>query len=108
MGHRVNTAKTKRTIGLKKTTTKLPSVIEEDNFKISKLETEDVLSRLGDFPNYSVLFREAHAAIFSETGPLPVSTRHYIAFLVRTQTSVAMKFLRRFWGKAADTGSRIL
>jgi len=81
MGHRVNTTKTKRTIGLKKNSTKLPSVIEEDNFKISKLETEDVLSRLGDFPNYSVLFREAHAAIFSETGPLPVSTRHYIAFL---------------------------
>ena len=85
MGHRVNTTVTKRTKGLK--TSHKSTIIESEEdqvIKISKLDTEDVLSSLGVFPSYSVLFREAHSAIFSDNGPLSVSTRHFIALSVST------------------------
>ena len=94
MGHRVNTVVTKRTIGFKISSDQkdIPEVTEtnkqsllrpvERPQEVVKLETEAVLSRLTVFPSYSVLFREAQSAIFADKGPLPVSTRHYIAWMV--------------------------
>ena len=94
MGHRVNTVVTKRTIGFKISSDQkdIPEVTEtnkqsllrpvERPQEVVKLETEAVLSRLTVFPSYSVLFREAQSAIFADNGPLPVSTRHYIAWMV--------------------------
>ena len=94
MGHRVNTVVTKRTIGFKISSDQkdIPEVAEtnkqsllrpvERPQEVVKLETEAVLSRLTVFPSYSVLFREAQSAIFADNGPLPVSTRHYIAWMV--------------------------
>ena len=89
MGHRVNTIVTKRTIGFKTSSDlkDIPEVTEtnrpETESPAVKLETEAVLSRLAVFPSYSVLFRDAQSAIFADNGPLPVSTRHYIAWMVR-------------------------
>ena len=97
MGHRLNTSKSKRSIRFKTNSSPLPSLTEADEDIITntdnteadtfvietiELDTEEVLASLGLFPNYNVLFREAHGAIFSENGPLPVYTRHYIALLV--------------------------
>ena len=103
MGHRVNTTITKRTIGFKLQ----PAVVaprfvspvreEEEEGRprevaavareAGALGTEEVVARLGlVFPGYGALFRSAHAAIFSDTGPLPEATRHYIALMVSLVT----------------------
>ena len=91
MGHRVNTIVTKRTIGFKTSSDlkDIPEVTEtikpetERPEEVTvKLETEAVLLRLAAFPSYSVLFRDAQTAIFADNGPLPVSNRHYIAWMV--------------------------
>lgn len=90
MGHRVNTIVTKRTIGFKTSSDlkDIPEVTEtikpetERPEEVTvKLETEAVLLRLAAFPSYSVLFRDAQTAIFADNGPLPVSNRHYIAWM---------------------------
>ena len=44
---------------------------------------EELISPLALLPSYSVLFRDTQTAIFSESGPLPIPTRHFIALMVR-------------------------
>ena len=99
MGHRVNTTITKRTIGFKlqpaAVAPRFVSPVREEEEEgrpreaatvareAGALGTEEVVARLGlVFPGYGALFRSAHAAIFSDTGPLPEATRHYIALMV--------------------------
>ena len=102
MGHRVNTTITKRTIGFKlqpaAVAPRFVSPVREEEEEEGEgrprevatvareagaLGTEEVVARLGlVFPGYGALFRSAHAAIFSDTGPLPEATRHYIALMV--------------------------
>ena len=105
MGHRVNTTITKRTIGFKlqpaAVAPRFVSPVREDEGEgegrpreaaavareAGALGTEEVVARLGlVFPGYGALFRAAHAAIFSDTGPLPEATRHYIALMVSIVT----------------------
>ena len=45
--------------------------------------SEELISPLALLPSYSVLFRDTQVAIFSESGPLPIPTRHFIALMVR-------------------------
>lgn len=96
MGHRVNNITvTKRTFGFKissdlkdipevtetnKPETDIPEAKRPEEVTV-KLEAEAALSRLAVFPSYDVLFRDAQSAIFADNGPLPVSTRHYIAMM---------------------------
>ena len=100
MGHRVNTTITKRTIGFKlqpaAVAPRFVSPVREEEEEEGRpreaaavareagaLGTEEGVARLGlVFPGYGALFRSAHAAIFSDTGPLPEATRHYIALMV--------------------------
>ena len=105
MGHRVNTTITKRTIGFKlqpaAVAPRFVSPVREEEEEeegrpreaaavareAGALGTEEVVARLGlVFPGYGALFRSAHAAIFSDTGPLPEATRHYIALMVSLVT----------------------
>ena len=47
---------------------------------------EELMSAMALVPSYSVLFRDTQAALFSESGPLPIPTRHFIALMVRLIT----------------------
>ena len=75
MGHRASVTVTKTTIGF--STGGAPEV---------KPTTEDLISSLSAVPCYSVLFKDTQTAIFSEGGPLPIPTRHFIALLVRDRS----------------------
>ena len=75
MGHRASVTVTKTTIGFT-TGGGVPEV---------KPTTEDLISPMSAVPSYSVLFKDTHTAIFSESGPLTIPTRHFIALLVREE-----------------------
>ena len=75
MGHRASVTVTKTTIGF--------TPASEAGEPEVKPRTEDLISHLAAVPCYSVLFKDSQAAIFSEVGPLPLHTRHFIALLVR-------------------------
>ena len=45
---------------------------------------EELISPLALVPSYGLLFRDTQTTIFSESGPLPIPTRHFIALMVRT------------------------
>lgn len=55
--------------------------------------SEDLISALALVPSYSVLFRDTQAALFSESGPLPIPTRHFIALMVRLITRRILIFV---------------
>lgn len=48
---------------------------------------EELISPLALLPSYSVLFRDTQTAIFSESGPLPIPTRHFIALMASRATT---------------------
>jgi len=74
MGHRVNATISKQS---KLSSTKSSGV----ESSVPSLDSKDVLSSMSSLPGYSVLYREAQTAIFSDSGALPVHTRHYIAMM---------------------------
>ena len=52
---------------------------------------ELLISPLALLPSYSVLFRDTQTAIFSESGPLPIPTRHFLALMVRLYLSFSLE-----------------
>lgn len=83
MGHRASIKVTRTTIGFK--TAPRAQAESEDEVKP---RTEDLISPLSALPTYSVLFKDTQTAIFAESGPLSIPTRHFIALLVRKLTYI--------------------
>jgi len=48
---------------------------------------EELISPLALVPSYGLLFRDTQTTIFSESGPLPIPTRHFIALMASRATS---------------------
>ena len=57
---------------------------------------ELLISSLALLPSYGVLFRDTQTAIFSESGPLPIPTRHFIALMVRFADCRQCRYLLMF------------
>lgn len=88
MGHRVNATISAQKVNYTSSAIKSKSLEQSGvigDRENSILDTKDVLCSMSILPRYSVLFTEAHNAIFSDSGPLPVYSRHYIAMMVSHQ-----------------------